>query len=181
MSTRQAKPTRRGASRTRKLWIVDATLFVAFLSVMNLPLTGIAVHEWLGMAIAAGLIVHLVQHGNWLATLTKRFRSATSFRNRLNYLMTGLLFFAFVSIILSGLVISEAALPWLGIGTAPSVFWVWLHLISVDLVLLLTALHLALNWGWIVTSVDRFVVKPVQARLIRRRPGLRDVATKEIS
>ena len=83
----------RRLSRTHKLWIVDITLFAVFMLVMNVPLTGIAIHEWLGITIGASLIVHLVQHGNWLATITQRFRNATSFRNRLNYVMTGLLLF----------------------------------------------------------------------------------------
>ncbi len=182
MSTRTTTGAkRRGMSRTRKLWVVDVTLTLVFLLVMNVPLTGIAIHEWLGIAIGVGLIVHLVQHGDWLATFTQRFRSATSFRNRLNYVMTGLLFIAFVSIILSGLVISEAAIPWIGIATSSSVFWLWLHLVSVDFVLLLTALHIALNWKWIVKSVDRYITKPIRARSSRRTPTLVYPSAKETS
>ena len=182
MSTEtRSRPGRRSMSRTRKLWVVDVTLFVVFLLVMNVPLTGIAIHEWIGIAIGVGLVVHLIQHGDWLATITERFRTATSLRNRFNYVMTGLLFFAFVSIILSGLVISEAAIPWIGIETASSAFWLWLHLVSIDFVLLLTALHNALNWKWILKSVDRFVVKPLRARSARRRPTLTYPASEETS
>ena len=170
MTTRQTRPVRQGVGRTLKLWVIDVTLFAAFLLVMNVPLTGLTVHEWLGIAIGAGLVAHLVQHGNWLATVTHRFRTATSLQNRVNYVMTGLLFVSFVSIIFSGLVISEAALPWLGIATASSVFWLWLHLVSVNFVLLLTALHIALNWAWITNSFDRFVRKPLRARAARRHP-----------
>lgn len=170
---------RRGMGRTRKLWVVDVTLFVIFLLVMNLPLTGIAIHEWLGIAIGIGLLVHLVQHGDWLATVTQRFRAKTSLRNRLNYLMTGLLFLAFVSIVLSGLVISEVAIPWIGITTTSSAFWLWLHLVSINFVLLLTALHIALNWKWILKSIDRFVTKPLKARSMRRTPTLVYPASKE--
>lgn len=160
----------RRLSRTHKLWIVDAALFAVFLLVMNVPLTGIAIHEWLGIAIGVGLVVHLVQHGNWLATISHRFRAATSFRNRLNYVMTGLLFVAFVSIIVSGLVISEAAIPWLGIVMSQSAFWLWLHLVSVNIVLLLTAFHLALNWQWIVANYTKFVLDPIRSRVGQRRP-----------
>lgn len=159
----------RRLSRTQKLWIVDVSLFAVFLLVMNLPLTGIAIHEWLGIAIGVGLIVHLIQHGNWLATITQRFCNATSFRNRLNYVMTGVLFVAFVSIIVSGLVISEAAMPWLGIVASQSVFWLWLHLVSVNFVLLLTALHLALNWQWIVGTLTKHVIAPIRSRVTVQR------------
>ncbi len=181
MATRQSRSAPRGMSRTHKLWIVDVTLFALFLLVMNVPLTGIAIHEWLGIAIGVGLVVHLVQHGNWLATVTQRFLNATSLMNRLNYVMTGLLFVAFSSIIVSGLVISEAAMPWLGVATASSVFWLWLHLISVNFVLLLTALHIALNWRWIANSFDRLVTKPFQARAATRHPGAVYSSAKEPS
>ncbi len=181
MATRQSRSAPRGMSRTHKLWIVDVTLFALFLLVMNVPLTGIAIHEWLGIVIGLGLVIHLVQHGNWLATVTQRFRTATSFTNRLNYVMTGLLFAAFSSIIVSGLVISEAAVPWLGIVTASSMFWLWLHLVSVNFVLLLTALHIALNWRWIVNSFDRLVAKPFQARTVRRHPNAIYSSAKEPS
>lgn len=172
MTTSQTRPVRRGVGRTLKLWVVDVSLLAVFLLAMNVPLTGLTVHEWLGIAIGAGLVAHLVQHGNWLATVTHRLRTATSLRNRLNYIMTGFLFISFVSIIVSGLVISEAAVPWLGIETSSSVFWLWLHLVSVNFVLSLTALHIALNWAWITNCIDRFVRKPLRARSARRHPHL---------
>jgi hypothetical protein len=138
------------------------SLVVVFLLVMDVQLTGIAIHEWLGIGIGIGLVTHLVQHGNWLATVTKRFKAATSPTNRLNYVMTGLLFVAFFSIIGSGLVISEVALPFLGIVTSDSAFWLWLHIMSVDFVLVLTALHIALNWQWIAKTTKRIVVNPAR-------------------
>lgn len=159
-------------SHMLKLWIVDVGLFAIFLLMMNVPLTGIAVHEWLGIGVGAALVVHLVQHGNWVSTNTDRLTSATSFKNRLNWVMMAVLFLAFVSIIVSGLVISEVALPWLGIQTAYSSFWLWLHLFSVNVVLLTTAFHLALHWKWITNSFSRFVEQPLRARSARRQPRL---------
>lgn len=161
-------------NRTLRLWLVDMALAVAFLLVMDVPLTGVAIHEWLGIGIGAGLVIHLVQHGNWLAALTKRFASATSFANRLNYVMTGLLFVAFFTIIGSGLVISEVTLPAIGVVTSDAAFWLWLHIVSVDAVLILTALHIALNWQWIVNTTKRFVVKPVSRAFAPRYIPLKE-------
>lgn len=162
-------------NRTLQLWLVDMALAIVFLLVMDVELTGIAVHEWLGVAIGAGLVAHLVQHGNWLATITTRFRTATSMTNRINYVMTGLLFVAFFSIIGSGLVISEVALPGLGVVTSDAVFWLWLHIVSVDFVLVLTAVHIALNWQWIVNTTRRLVVNPIR----RGRAPRRHIPVKE--
>ncbi len=166
-----AQPARRGSHHVLGLFLIDLAIFATFVLVMDVPLTGLAVHEWLGIAIAIGLVVHLVQHTNWIVTTTRRIFSATSWRNRLNYLMMGALFVAFVAVVASGLIISEVALRWIGITTNPASFWVWLHLVSVSAVLWLTALHVALNWKWVATTVRRYVVKPLVSVRTRLRVG----------
>ncbi len=168
---RPVRPARRGSHHVLRLFLVDLAIFAIFVLVMDVPLTGLGVHEWLGIAIAIGLVVHLVQHTNWIVTTTHRIFSATSWRNRLNYLMMGALFLAFVAVIASGLIISEVALPWLGITTNPASFWVWLHLAAVSAVLWLTALHVALNWKWITTTVRRYVMKPLASVRSHLRTG----------
>ena len=146
-------------NRTLRLYTVDALIFVLFALVLNVPLTGLAVHEWLGIAITIGLITHTVQHTNWVVTTTRRMMSATSFQNRVNYLLMVALFVGFVSIIVSGLMISEVALPWLGVTPPGARFMLWIHLASVGWVLWLTVIHIALNWRWIVNTSDRLVFK----------------------
>jgi hypothetical protein len=146
-------------NRTLRLYAVDVFVLVLFALVINVPLTGVAVHEWLGIAVAIALVTHTVQHTNWVVTTTRRMISATSFQNRLNYLLMVGLFVGFVSIIVSGLMISEVALPWVGVTPPGSSFMVWLHLASVGWVLWLTVIHLALNWRWIVSTSDRLVFK----------------------
>ena len=157
---RPARPTKR-RRRTVSLFIVDAILFSVFLLVVNVPLTGLTIHEWLGILIGVGFVVHLLQHAEWIATITTRFVSASSFQNRLNYLLTAVLFIGFASIIVSGLLISEVALPWLGLTPGGGTFWLWIHLASVGWVIWLTAIHVAMNWRWIAHAADRFIFKPM--------------------
>ena len=161
--TSQVKPRGMRApvrnNRTLRLYAVDALIFVLFALVLNVPLTGLAVHEWIGIAIAIGLTTHTVQHTNWVVTTTRRMMSATSFQNRVNYLLMVGLFIGFVSIIVSGLMISEAALPWMGVTPPGSPFMLWLHLASVGWVTWLTVIHVAVNWRWIVNTSDRLVFK----------------------
>jgi len=146
-------------NRTLRLFAVDAFVFALFVVVVNVPLTGLAIHEWLGILIAVAMIVHILQHANWVATTTRRFLSATSLQNRVNYLLVVGIFIGFVSIIASGLLISEVALPWLGITPGGGAFWFWLHLASVGWVIWLTAIHLAVNWRWIASASDRLIFK----------------------
>lgn len=162
-ATRQREqPARRRNRRVLRLFAIDSLLFATFVVVVNVPLTGLAVHEWLGIAIGIGLIVHLVQHGDWIATTSHRMLSATSFQNRLNYFLMLSLFAGFVSIIASGLLISEVALPWIGVTPNAGPFWLWLHLVSVGWVIWLTAIHVALNWRWIAGTMDRLVFRPLE-------------------
>ena len=107
-------------------------------------------------------MTHLVQHTDWITTTLRRLFGATSFQNRVNYLMMIGLFVGFASIIVSGLLISEAALPWLGYTPGGGPFWLWLHLSSVGWVLALVAVHVAMNWRWIGNAFDRLVFAPMQ-------------------
>jgi len=152
----------RRQNRTKRLFVVDAIAALLFVLVMNVPLTGVPIHEWLGIAIAAALTAHLVQHADWVATTSRRFFARTSLQNRLNYLLMVGLFTGFASITVSGLLISESALPWLGYQPQASDFWLWLHLSSVGWVVALVAIHIAMNWKWIVNATNRLVFDPLE-------------------
>lgn len=147
------------SNRTSRLFAVDVFVFALFVVVINVQLTGLAIHEWLGIGIAVTLIVHILQHAQWVITTTRRLMSATSLQNRINYLLVVGLFVGFVSIIASGLLISEVALPWIGITPIGGSFWLWLHLASVGWVIWLTAIHIAVNWRWIASASDRVIFK----------------------
>jgi hypothetical protein len=146
-------------NRTLRLFAVDASLFALFIVVVNVPLTGLAIHEWLGIVIAIGMVAHILQHANWVVTTTRRLLSATSLQNRVNYLLVVGIFIGFVSIIASGLLISEVALPWIGVTPPGAPFMLWLHLASVGWVIWLTTIHLAVNWRWIASASDRLIFK----------------------
>ena len=149
----------RRPNRTLRLFAVDALLFALFVVVVNVPLTGLAIHEWLGIGIAIAVVVHILQHANWVVTTTRRLLFSTSLQNRVNYVLVVGIFIGFVSIIVSGLLISEVALPWIGITPPGGSFWLWLHLASVGWIIWLTAIHLAVNWRWIASASDRLIFK----------------------
>lgn len=158
VSRTQKRPPARNR-RTLRLFVVDAALFAAFIAVVDLPLTGLAIHEWLGILLGTVLVVHTIQHANWIITTTRRLTSTTSLHNRVNFLLAAGLFFGFVSIIASGLIISEVALPWIGVTPVGGSFWLWLHLSSVGWVIWLVAIHFGVNWAWIVSASDRLIFK----------------------
>jgi hypothetical protein len=54
--------------------------------------------------------------------------------------------------------ISESALPALGIALPHSGSWRMLHTLSADLFLVLVGLHIALHWQWIASMLKRLLV-----------------------
>lgn len=147
--------------------IFDFTLLLAILALASPDLTGITIHEWLGVAFLAALVTHLLFHWQWIVTVTTTFFKKLWHSSRLNYvvnlpflvLMTGALF--------SGLMISESVLAFFGIHIEPNPVWSGLHHTTSDAAIAVLSLHLALHWKWIVTHATCYIVQPA-GRLFRR-------------
>ena len=155
--------TKRKTNPTKVNLFLDAAIFVAFLLALDPRLTGIAIHEWLGLAGAAAVVVHLLLHWEWIVGVTRRFLGRTSGAARLNYVVDVLFFIDLVVISLSGLMVSQALLPLLGLAAPGGAFWLVAHALSADLAVVLVAVHAALHWKWIVNAVRRYVLRPAAA------------------
>lgn len=85
---------------------------------MSPHFSGMTIHEWLGISMGAGVIVHLLIDLLWIAGVTKRFLGKVTWPACLSYLLNVLLFVNFVLIAFTGVMISEEALPLMGIQLA---------------------------------------------------------------
>ena len=54
-------------AKKRNALVVDLIVLVVYLVVANPALTGIGVHEWLGIAAFVAFVAHAAQHGDWVA------------------------------------------------------------------------------------------------------------------
>ena len=150
---------------------LDIAILSAFLVASNPALTGLAVHEWLGVSFAAVLIVHLLFHWDWIANLTKTFFKRLFHASRFNYVIDSLLFVAMTAAMLSGLMISRNVLATFGIQLEVSRAWRSIHSLSANASLVFVALHFALHWKWVVTNVQRYITAPLSGLLQRPVPG----------
>jgi hypothetical protein len=91
----------------------------------------------------------------WIAGLTRRFLRRVSGMARLNYALNWLLFIDGTLLMLSGILISEIALPALGVALPHGFAWRSLHNLTADLGLVLLGLHTAFHWTWIVNAFKR--------------------------
>lgn len=161
----QAHRSKRTSSTATNL-LVDLALFAAFLIAASPHFTGVTIHEWLGTALGATVITHLLLHWQWLVAVTRRFFHVP-WSSRINYILNTLLFIAFTVIIFTGLMISEALLPLFGIQLPQGFIWHRVHSLASDAAVLIVGLHVALHWRWIVHALSTYVVRP----LVGRRPS----------
>jgi len=152
----QPQSRRRNLSfRSRFDLVFDSILLIAFGVVFSWNFTGGKWHEWLGLALGLALLVHLTLHWDWVVRTARRIVTTTG-RRRWTFIVNLLLTFDLVLCVGSGILISRFALPSLGINSLrPSESWTNIHDKSADIAIGLIALHVAIDWRWIVNVTKR--------------------------
>ena len=148
-------------SQTKTKLVIDVAIFIAFLIAMDPRSSGIAIHEWLATSLIAALVVHLLLSWDWIVQSTRRFFGRLNSQSRINYILNWLLFIDGTVIMLSGFLISQSVMPFLGIQLPRNFTWRSLHDLSANLFLVLLGLHTALHWNWIVDAFKRYIFQPV--------------------
>lgn len=143
-----------------KLWL-DIIIFIAFLVTMDPRSSGLAVHEWLSLAMLTAITLHLLLSWDWIMVITEKFFSKVGGQNRINYVLNWLLFIDGTLLMVSGVLISEVAAPALGIEFPRGFIWRRLHDMSANLGLLILGLHTALHWNWIANNFNRYLIQPI--------------------
>jgi hypothetical protein len=157
--TNEITKTSSGQTKT-KLW-VDILVFIIFLVAMDPRTSGIAIHEWIALSVIAVLVVHLLLSWDWITQITRRLFGKMAGQTRINYILNWLMFVDGTLIMISGIMISQVALPTLGIKLPQGFAWRSLHDTSANIGLLLLGLHTAMHWSWVVNSFNKYLVQPV--------------------
>lgn len=144
-------------------WIIDAALFTGLLVACVLDLTGLALHEWLGLGVIVFAVYHLLVHWQWVDAVTRRFFGKTSGTARRYYVIDVGLAMGFVAILVTGLVIST----WLNLTLDNYLLWRDAHIVASIATVALTVVKIGLHWKWITQVSKRSIFKtaaPVAAR-----------------
>ena len=143
--------------RSRFDLVFDFVLLVAFVIAYSFNFTGLSLHEWFGLAFGLALLVHLTLHWDWVVRTTRRVLS-TSGRRRVMWAVNFLVLVDLTLCVVSGIAISAVAIPALGFHTANgSGYWTELHKRTADAAIVLIAIHVGLDWRWIVNVTRRLV------------------------
>lgn len=145
-------------------WLIDAALFAGFLGSLWLDLTGVAAHQWLGVAVGVLAGYHLWAHRGWVKAVTGRFLGHANRQSRVFYLVDAGLAAGFAAIGLTGLAIST----WLDLSLASYAAWHTVHVAASAGTLALLVAKIGLHWRWII-GVARRSIFP--ARGPAARPG----------
>lgn len=136
---------------------LDLVALMAFIVVLEPSFTGVPIHEWLGLALGATLLVHILLHGTWIVNTLKNFLKSLTGQTRLNCTLNIALFLAFSLLLGSGIVISHIfdLGQTLNLSRETTRTWRQIHTVAADLCLILVGLHLGLHWKWLVNSCKR--------------------------
>jgi len=156
-------------NNTKTKLAIDILIFFGFLVAMDPHSTGVALHEWLTVASMAAIITHLLLNWDWIVQLTKRFFALPALRPRINYALNLLLFIDVVLIMYTGVMISEAVVPFFGLSLPVDFSMRRLHDMTANIFVLLLGLHTALHWDWIFNAFRRYVFGPLGRMLGSKR------------
>jgi cytochrome b len=140
-------------------WI-DIATFSGFLVALEPRATGTTIHEWFTVAAVGTLIVHFVLHWDWFMKISAKYFAKLFHSSRLNYLLSILIFLGFITIMVSGLMISQSVMPFLGIEFQRNFAWRQIHNLASNLTLALVAVHVALRWDWVKAAFVKILVNP---------------------
>jgi hypothetical protein len=141
-------------------WIVDAALLVGYCVAVWIDLTGLELHQWIGVGVGLLAGYHLLTHMDWVTAVTRRLFGKTSPRARLYYLIDVLMLGGFVAIGVTGLLIST----WLNLTLGGMATLAAIHKWTAYLTLAAVFVKLALHWRWIVSVAGKFFAAPAAPR-----------------
>ena len=155
MTTTATTRPKRTSSNQIKLYS-DIVLFISYV-IVNIPqATGIPFHEWVSVLFIVPLVIHILLDWKWVVSVTKRMFGRLPGEVRFNHVLDLIIFIMMTLALMTGFVISEAALPAMGINVTIDPFWSAMHDLTANLTMLLIGIHLAMHWGWIVSSFKRY-------------------------
>ncbi len=129
---------------------------IPFITTFFLDITGVPLHQWIGVAVGVIVVYHLISHWAWVKSVTLHFFGKTSNRLRIYYLLDASLLMGLLAIISTGLVIST----WLNLSLVAYTAWHFIHVAASLITLLAIVLKVGLHWRWIASVAKNIFTRP---------------------
>jgi hypothetical protein len=141
-------------SRTAFVLCLDVAMLLLVCVLECIGLTGLTAHEWLGFALCPLVLIHVVMQWQWCVTQFRKLLTS-SWRDRINVLLNGLLLVLMSAVLLSGVLTATQVTALVGESFGRMRIWHEVHGWLNFTLVVLVALHLALNWSWLIAAFRR--------------------------
>lgn len=145
------------AGSVRSKLTVNTLLAISFVALSLPAVTRIPIHEWWSFAFCVIVALHLLFSWSWIVNVSRRLLASLRGEVRFNYYWDLLLYFTLAVVMVSGIVVSEVALPQMGFPHRRDPFWSVMHKLSSYAMMVMVGVHLAMHWDWVTAAVGRFV------------------------
>jgi len=150
METQEKRRLTANQTRTLKL-VLDAIMLVLLVLMYNKQVISMGFHEIGGLALIGLFVIHHLVNARWIGSATKRlFAKGTSGMVRARYLVDALLFLAFVTVGVTGILINKTLFEIHVAGNAKT-----LHYFASALAIILMGVHLGLHADYIFGKIMR--------------------------
>jgi len=139
----------------------------SFAVLMSWRLTGLWLHEAIGIALIAMIVAHLVVHWGWVESRIA-IMTRPSQRRFGALLLNASVFAAMGTTIVTGLAVSKVAFP---NRLTPAIYLHWhgVHESAATIAVLLLGLHVAYNWDRIRGGMRRVFATPIRSTNVSGR------------
>lgn len=134
--------------------ILDIFLFAGFILCFFLDLTGMILHQYLGLVLVGFTLIHLLIHNQWVKNVLRRFSDLQS-RPQVLFLLDTAVALGFVGILVTGLVIST----WLNLPLNGYTVWLNVHIAFSIETLFFLVVKIGFHWRWISKAVHNLLNK----------------------
>lgn len=129
---------------------IDLVMLILWIALMDLNLTGVLVHEYLGIGIIALIIIHNLVNLKWIAGVISNFKKSPG---KGKFILNLVLLVLTVLIGVSGVMISTDILPSLNRSNIP--IWIYMHRAASYAGMLLISVHIGLHWSMIAGALKK--------------------------
>lgn len=141
--------------------ILDIIMIIIMILLMNLQVTGLNIHEILGIIIFALFIIHKVLNKKWITTMSKNiFNKNIKLKTKVMYWLDTILLIVLTINVVTGILISKCILT--NITVTNIELTTNIHNIISIISIILIAIHLAFHLENIIAKIKKAFKKPIE-------------------
>lgn len=154
-------------NRQELKWFLDLLILSGFLTSFFLDVTGVILHQWLGVIVFFLALIHMLTHKEWLNKVVGNLLLKIAPRAKVYLVIDFLLLAGLTMIVITGLMIST----WFNLILLNFDAWLTVHIYSSMSTLLLAVLKIGLHWRWIVLNTRKIFSSPQQTGILESSPS----------